>query len=116
MNSLSATANERQDPSFRWQLCAGPEGGCAQAAENRYGTQPPDDVPSSRVAVLKKAFPRDENPLTLTVMSHTAIGERRSRGSITRKPRAYLKKILAYYLVQHMQQGLFPVKSMAKSL
>lgn len=30
---------------YRWQLCAGTEGGCAQAAENRYGTQPPDDAP-----------------------------------------------------------------------
>lgn len=60
---------------YRWQLCAGLEGGCAQAAENRYGTQPPDDVPSPRVAVLKKALPRDENPLTLTVMPHTIRAE-----------------------------------------
>lgn len=101
---------------YRWQLCAGPEGGCAQAAENRYGTQPLDDAPFPRVSVLKKDLLGDGNSLTLTVMSHTAIGERRSRGSITRKPRAYLKKILAYYLVQHMQQGLYPVKSTAKSL
>lgn len=101
---------------YRWQLCAGPGGGCAQAAENRYGTQPPDDVPSPRVAVLKKAFPRDENPLTLTVMSHTVMSGGCSHGPNTRKPRAYLKKILAYYLVQHMQQGLYPVRSKAKSL
>ena len=40
---------------YRWQLCAGPKGGCAQAAENRYGTQPLDDVPSPRVSALKKA-------------------------------------------------------------
>ena len=84
--------------------------------KNRYDTQPLDDAPFPRVSVLKKDLLGDGNSLTLTVMSHTAIGERRSRGSITRKPRAYLKKILAYYLVKHMQQGLFPVKSKAKSL
>ena len=40
---------------YRWQLCAGPEGGCTQAAENRYGTQPLDDAPSPKTAALKKA-------------------------------------------------------------
>lgn len=67
----------------RWQLCAGPEGGCAQAAENRYGTQPLYDVPFPRVAVLKKALPMDGNSLTLTVMSNTAMSGGRSHGPNT---------------------------------
>ena len=41
---------------YRWQLCAGPEGGCAQAAENRYDTQPRTHVPcSEELPALKKA-------------------------------------------------------------
>ena len=100
----------------RWQLCTAPFGACTQAAENRYGTQPLDDVPFPRVSVLKKDLLGDRNSLTLTVMSHTVMSGGHPRGSITRKPRAYLKKIIEYYLGQHAQQGLCPVKSKAKSI
>ena len=68
---------------YRWQLCAGPEGGCAQAAENRYGTQPLDDVPFPRMSALKKTLPSVGNSLTLTVMSNTAMSGGRSHGPNT---------------------------------
>lgn len=70
-------------------------------------------VPKS--IALKKDLLEDGNSPTTTVMSHTMMSEGRSHHRITRKPRAYLKKIIVYYLVQHAQDRLFPVSSKGKS-
>lgn len=71
-------------------------------------------VPKS-IGVEEGTFGRWKLSLTTTVMSHTMMSEGRSHHRITRKPRAYLKKIIVYYLVQHAQDRLFPVSSKGKS-